>query len=277
MEVTFISAFIAGLLSFLSPCVLPVIPAYLSYISGVSITEIEKSRKPVNIKIFLSALYFVLGFTLVFTGLGASATFVGQLLHDYQDWVIRIGSGLVIFFGLHFSGLFLWKHFPKAYVGAGAIPVVLYLMKVINKEEFFNLLFAYAVVFILYLFKVHEFLYRQLKIEAKTELSYVGAFLMGVVFAFGWSPCIGPVLGSILFLASQQETASQGALLLFTYSLGMGIPFILSGLLFGLFLNFVKSFSKFFKYVEVAGGVLLISLGILLALDKLSLLADITF
>ncbi|GAB6066188.1 cytochrome c biogenesis protein CcdA [Aquifex pyrophilus] len=276
MEVTFISAFIAGLLSFLSPCVLPVIPAYLSYISGVSVAEIEKSQK-FNIKIFLSAVYFVLGFTLVFTGLGASATFIGQLLHDYQDWVIRVGSGLVIFFGLHFSGLFLWRNFLKAYLSAGFIPVALYLLNFINMEELFNLLFAYAIVLILYFLKVHEYLYRQLKIEAKTELSYAGAFLMGVVFAFGWSPCIGPVLGSILFLASQQETASQGALLLFIYSLGLGIPFILAGLLFGLFLNFVKSFSRFFKYVEIAGGILLISLGILLALDKLSLLANITF
>jgi len=277
MEVSILSAFLGGLLSFLSPCILPIIPAYLSYISGVGLGELEAQKGRVNWKVFFSALYFVLGFTLVFTGLGASATFVGQLLHEYQDWIIRVGSGLVIFFGLHFAGAFLWKHFLKAYLSVGILIPLFYFLKLISWHEFFNLMFAYAVVLILYFIKAHEFLYRQLKIEAKAEVSYVGAFLMGVVFAFGWSPCIGPVLGSILFLASQQETVAKGALLLLVYSVGLGIPFLLAGLLFSLFLNFVKSFSKYFKYVEIAGGILLVSLGLLLALDKLSLIANITF
>ncbi|AAC06911.1 cytochrome c biogenesis protein CcdA [Aquifex aeolicus] len=277
MDVTVISAFLGGLLSFLSPCILPIIPAYLSYISGVGVSDVETQKGKVNWKVFFSALYFVLGFTLVFTGLGASATFVGQLLHDYQEWIIRVGSGLVIFFGLHFAGVFLWKHFLKVYIPIGILIPVLYFLKLLSWNEFFNLMFAYAVVLILYLVKAHEFLYRQLKIEAKAEISYLGAFLMGVVFAFGWSPCIGPVLGSILFLASQQETVAKGALLLFVYSIGLGIPFLLAGLLFSLFLNFVRSFSRYFKYVEIAGGVLLVSLGLLLALDKLSLIANITF
>jgi len=277
MEVSIISAFLGGLLSFLSPCVLPIIPAYLSYISGVGVSDVEAQRGKVNWKVFFSALYFVLGFTLVFTGLGASATFIGKLLHDYQEWIVRVGSGLVIFFGLHFAGAFLWKHFLKAFLALGVLIPVLYFLNILSRDELFNLLFAYAVVLLLYFLKAHEFLYRQLKIEAKAEISYVGAFLMGMVFAFGWSPCIGPVLGSILFLASQQETVAKGAMLLFVYSVGLGIPFLLSGLLFSLFLNFVKSFSKYFKYVEIVGGVLLITLGLLLALDKLSLIANITF
>jgi len=277
MEVTFLGAFLAGLLSFLSPCILPIIPAYLSYISGVGLGELESEKKRINWKVFFSALYFVLGFSIVFTGLGVSATFIGRILQEYQEWIIRIGSGLVIFFGLHFSGLFLWKHFLKVYIAIGSIIPILYSLNLVRDEGLFNLAFAYTVVLILYLFKVHEFLYRQLKVEAKAELSYVGAFIMGVVFAFGWSPCIGPVLGSILFLASQQETVAKGAVLLLTYSAGLGIPFLLAGLLFSLFLNFVKAFSKYFKYVEIIGGILLISLGILLVLDKLSLLANITF
>ena len=277
MEITFLGAFFAGILSFLSPCVLPIIPAYLSYISGVSIGELERERKLFNVKVFFSALFFVIGFSIVFVGMGASASFIGRLLQEYQDWVIRIGSGLVIFFGLHFANLFLWRHFLIAYLLTGVLIPLLYFAKIINLNEAVNLGIAYSVVLLLYALKAHEYLYRQLRLEAKAEASYVGAFLIGVVFAFGWSPCIGPVLGAILLLASQQETVLKGALLLAVYSAGLGIPFLISGLLFNAFLNFVKGFSKFFKYVEIFGGVLLIVLGILLALEKLSLLANITF
>ncbi len=277
MEVTFLGAFLAGILSFLSPCVLPIVPAYLSYISGVGVSELQGEKRLVNPKVFFSSLFFVIGFSLVFVTMGASASFIGTLLQEYQDWVRMVGSGLVVFFGLHFAGLFLWKHFPKLLAAVGVLIPLLYFFKLVHKDELLGLVVAYVIVLILYLLKVHEFLYRQLKIEAKAQISYFGAFLMGLVFAFGWSPCIGPVLGSILLLASQQETVGQGAMLLLVYSIGMGIPFLLAGLLFSAFLNFVKGFSRFFKYVEVVGGVLLITLGLLLALDKLSLLANITF
>ena len=277
MEVTFLGAFLAGILSFLSPCVLPIVPAYLSYISGVGVSELQGEKRLVNPKVFFSSLFFVIGFSLVFVTMGASASFIGTLLQEYQDWVRMVGSGLVVFFGLHFAGLFLWKHFPKLLAAVGVLIPLLYFFKLVHKDELLGLVVAYVIVLILYLLKVHEFLYRQLKIEAKAQVSYFGAFLMGLVFAFGWSPCIGPVLGSILLLASQQETVGQGAMLLLVYSIGMGIPFLLAGLLFSAFLNFVKGFSRFFKYVEVVGGVLLITLGLLLALDKLSLLANITF
>lgn len=277
MEVTFLGAFLAGILSFLSPCVLPIVPAYLSYISGVGVSELQGEKRLVNPKVFFSSLFFVIGFSLVFVTMGASASFIGTLLQEYQDWVRMVGSGLVVFFGLHFAGLFLWKHFPKLLAAVGVLIPLLYFFKLVHKDELLGLAVTYVIVLILYLLKVHEFLYRQLKIEAKAQVSYFGAFLMGLVFAFGWSPCIGPVLGSILLLASQQETVGQGAMLLLVYSIGMGIPFLLAGLLFSAFLNFVKGFSRFFKYVEVVGGVLLITLGLLLALDKLSLLANITF
>ncbi|WP_461829381.1 cytochrome c biogenesis protein CcdA [Aquifex sp.] len=277
MEVTLLGAFLAGLLSFLSPCVLPIVPAYLSYISGVSTAELEREQRLINLKVFFSSLFFVVGFSIVFVALGASATFIGNLLQEYQDWIRIVGSGLVIFFGLHFAGVFFWKHFPKALGASGVLIPLLYFTKLINRDEALGLLVAYGIVVFLYLIKAHEFLYRQLKIEAKAEVSYLGALLMGVVFAFGWSPCIGPVLGSILMLASQQETVGQGALLLLVYSVGLGLPFLIAGLLFSAFLNFVRSFSRFFKYVEIVGGVLLVALGLLLALDKLSLIANITF
>lgn len=274
-EVTFFGALIAGILAFLSPCVLPIIPAYLSYISGVGVEEVQKESKVFNTKVFLSALFFVIGFSIVFTMLGAGASFIGQFLRAYQTEIAKIGGGLVIFFGLHFAGAFLRPNFLKELIGVQAFLTALYLFNVMGRDTFFNLTGALAIVLTLYLFGVHEYLYRQLKTEAKARASYIGAFLIGVVFAFGWTPCIGPILGSILFLASQQETVREGALMLFLFSIGLGIPFLIAGLLFSLFLSFVRKFGRFFGIVEFVGGVLLITLGVLLVLDKLSWFASL--
>ncbi len=274
-EVTFLGAFVAGLLAFLSPCVLPIIPAYLSYISGVGIEDVQRERKLVSPKIFVATLFFVLGFSIVFTFLGAGASMVGQLLKSYQTEIAKVGGGLVIFFGLHFAGAFLRPNFLKELIGVQAFLVALYLFNIVDKNGFLNLTGALAVVLALYLFGVHEYLYRQLKKEAKAKVSYIGAFIIGVVFAFGWTPCIGPILGSILFLASQQETVREGALMLMLFSFGMGIPFLVAGLLFSVFLNFVKKFGRFFGIIEIVGGVLLISLGVMLVLDKLSWFASL--
>ncbi len=274
-EVTFLGALVAGLLAFLSPCVLPIIPAYLSYISGVGVEEVQRENRVFNLRIFLSALFFVIGFSVVFTSLGAGASFIGQFLREYQTQIAKVGGGLVIFFGLHFAGAFLRPNFLKELVGVESILVALYLFGIVSKESFTALTGALAIVLALYLLGLHQQLYRQLKKEAKAQASYLGAFLIGVIFAFGWTPCIGPVLGSILFLASQQETVREGAVMLFLFSLGMGIPFLIAGLLFSLFLNFVRRFGRFFGVIEFIGGVLLVSLGILLVLDKLSWFASL--
>ncbi len=274
-EVTFLGALVAGLLAFLSPCVLPIIPAYLSYISGVGVEEVQRENRVFNLRIFLSALFFVIGFSVVFTSLGAGASFIGQFLREYQTQIAKVGGGLVIFFGLHFAGAFLRPNFLKELVGVESILVALYLFGIVSKESFTALTGALAIVLALYLLGLHQQLYRQLKKEAKAQASYLGAFLIGVIFAFGWTPCIGPVLGSILFLASQQETVREGAVMLFLFSLGMGIPFLIAGLLFPLFLNFVRRFGRFFGVIEFIGGVLLVSLGILLVLDKLSWFASL--
>ncbi len=275
LEVSFISAFIAGILAFLSPCVLPIIPAYLSYISGVGVEEVQRESGVFNTRIFLSALFFVIGFSIIFTLLGAGASLIGQFLRTYQTEIAKLGGGLVIFFGLHFAGAFLRPNFLKELLGVQALLTSLFLLGIVGKETFFNLTGGLAVVLSLYLFGVHEYLYRQLKTETKSRASYFGAFLIGVVFAFGWTPCIGPILGSILFLASQQETVREGAVMLFLFSIGLGIPFLIAGLLFSLFLNFVKKFSRFFGVVELVGGILLITLGVLLILDKLSWFASL--
>lgn len=274
-EITFPGAFLAGTLAFLSPCVLPIIPAYLSYISGVGVEEVQRESKVFNTKVFFSALFFVIGFSIVFTLLGAGASFIGQFLRAYQVEIAKIGGGLVIFFGLHFAGALLRPNFLKELVGVQAFLTALYLFGILSKEAFFGLTGAVGTVLALYLFGLHNQLYRQLKKEVKARASYIGAFAIGVVFAFGWTPCIGPVLGSILFLASQQETVGEGAAMLLLFSFGMGIPFLVAGALFSLFLGFVKGFGKFFRAVEFIGGLLLVSLGVLLVLDKLGWFATL--
>lgn len=262
-------AFSAGVLSFLSPCVLPIIPGYISYISGVGAQEVREG-KTFSKKAFLASFLFVVGFSVVFTLMGATATGIGALLKDYQQYIAKLGGGLIVFFGLHFAGVMLREDFLKKLFGVFAFLVSLFLFGVISQRLLFDLLGIVLVVAFLYLFGLHEVLYRQLRKELKGSTSGLGAMLMGMLFAFGWSPCIGPVLGSILLYASQQETALQGAMLLFAYSMGMGIPFLIAGGLLSAFLGFVKSFSKFFGLVEVVGGILLVFLGILLTTGKLA-------
>lgn len=267
-DISLIGAFLGGLLSFLSPCVLPIVPGYLSYLSGVGASQ--KETKGFNFPVFLSALLFVMGFSIAFTLMGAGATLLGQSFRDYQDLVVKVGGGVVVFFGLHFAGVFLRKNFLMELLGVAALFLSLYFLKVISQETLFTLLGIVGVVFFLYSFSLHEVLYRQMRVEVKGSTSFVGAFLMGLLFAFGWSPCIGPVLGTILLYASQQETALKGASLLFFYSLGLGIPFVVGGAFLSIFLEFIKKFSRFFHAVEVIGGLLLVLLGYLLASGKLA-------
>ncbi|MDW8095894.1 MAG: cytochrome c biogenesis protein CcdA [Aquificaceae bacterium] len=268
-EVSVFLAFTAGLLSFLSPCVLPIIPGYISYISGVGAQEV-KSGDAFSKKAFIASFLFVLGFSLVFTLMGATATGVGSLFREYQDHVAKVGGGLVVFFGLHFAGAFLRPNFLKELIGVASFLLALYMFQFLSQKLLFELMGILLIVAFLYLFGLHELLYRQMRREVRGSVSGFGAFLVGMLFAFGWSPCIGPVLGSILLYASQQETAVQGASLLFAYSMGLGIPFLLAGGLLSAFLGFVRSFGKFFGVVELVGGVLLVLLGIMLTTGKLA-------
>ena len=221
-----ISAFVGGIFSFISPCVLPLIPVYISYISGISLEELQEKGKlaPVIINSFI----FVLGFTVVFIFYGASATFIGQFLAKYKGVLAKIGGIIIILFGIHLTGIFRFK------------------------------------------FLDYE---KKLNVRSK-PLGYIGSFVMGFAFAFGWTPCIGPILAAILVLAAQKETLFQGILLLFVYSMGLGIPLILSGI----FINyFFKAFSKIrrhFRKIEIVAGILLIILGILVFFDIIQALSS---
>ena len=214
----FLVAFGAGLISFLSPCVLPLIPGYISYISGQSLQNILETQK---INLF-SLILFCLGFSTVFVILGASASFIGKALLQNSE-ILRIIAGvIIIIFSLQLIGLI-------------NIPY-LNLEKRFDAKESRNILFPY---------------------------------IIGLAFGFGWTPCIGPILGSILALASIEETLARAVLLLIFYSLGLAIPFVLSGYLIQKFLLFSKNFKKNINLISKIGGLILLMTGILIVTDQL--------
>lgn len=210
-------AFGSGLLSFFSPCVLPLIPAYICFITGLSIEELSISQEKRDIKpILAEAVLFILGFSAVFIILGASATFLGSYLLAKQKIFRIIGGAVVILFGLHLIGFF----------------------------------------------KIRP-LQHEKRIHFKTKpFHMLGSFLIGAAFGFGWTPCIGPLLGGILILAATRETLSEGVLLLSSYSLGLAVPFLLASLGIGWLLSLFTRIKKYFKLISVASGALLIIVGI---------------
>jgi len=227
-DVTYSVALLYGLLSFFSPCVLPLIPSYFCFITGLSLEELtEAPRAAIRRKIMLSTLSFVMGFSLVFIILGASASYVGGLLAEHKGIVRIVGGALIILFGLHLAGIL-------------RIPV-----------------FQYE---------------KRLHVRQK-PLHMMGTFLVGMAFGAGWTPCIGPILGSLLVLAQDKETVGQGVRLLCIYSLGLALPFIILSAGINYLLVFTRNASKVLRYANPVAGVLLVLTGILLVTDKLRLLS----
>jgi cytochrome c-type biogenesis protein len=217
-------AFSAGLLSFLSPCVLPLIPSYVTFITGMSLDEMQRARRAT----LIHSLLFIAGFTLIFLALGATATVFGRVLLVYRDWISRIGGVLIIFFGLYLLGLF-------------------------------NI----------------GFLARERRVHvADKPMGYLGTVLVGIAFGAGWTPCIGPILGSILILTSSSAELGKGLLLLFTYSLGLAIPFLVASLALNHFLTAYSRARRHLVWVNRVSGVLLILVGLLLVTDYFTVLAS---
>jgi cytochrome c-type biogenesis protein len=216
-DVTYLAALIAGLLSFLSPCVLPLVPPYLVYLAGSSLERLERNEteRRVRRETTLAALLFVAGFSTVFVALGASATGIGALLHFYSHELAIIAGIAIIVMGLHFLGL---------------TPI--------------------------------GWLSRQIRLEVKKPVGLWGAYLMGLAFAFGWTPCIGPILAAILAIAASQATLEKGAALLATYSLGLGLPFIVAAFAVEPFAAFLSRFRTYLKHMERVMGSLLVLTGI---------------
>ena len=223
-EVSLMAAFLAGLLSFISPCVLPLVPGYISFISGISLEDIENKRQQNKNTIIISSLFFIIGFSLVFILLGATATLLGSFLLEKAFILKKVAGLIIIFFGIHMSGL--------------------YRIKFLDYEK-------------------------RIYTNTRPVNIIVGPFLMGLAFAFGWTPCIGPVLAAILVYAGTQDTVSQGILLLTLYSAGLGIPFLLTALAINKFYLFSNKIKKHFKVIEIVGGALLILIGGLILTDNL--------
>jgi cytochrome c-type biogenesis protein len=228
-KVSLLAAFGAGFVSFISPCVLPLVPGYISFVSGVSLESMREERgegvaaRRSTMKIVANSLLFILGFSVVFVALGASATFIGQFLVEKLSLFSKIAGVVVIVFGLHVMGVF-------------RIPFLQY-------EKRFH--------------------------ARSRPLGLMGSFLVGLAFAFGWTPCIGPILGAILAFASTKETVAEGVYLLSAYSLGLGLPFFATGLAMNSFLSLSKGIKAHFRTVEIVSGILLVLVGILILTNSL--------
>jgi len=230
LDIGFGAAFVAGLLSFISPCVLPIVPPYLAYLAGVSFTDLqsaEMERERAR-RIIFSAIAFVLGFSTVFVALGATASFIGQSIARYFDTLSIIAGIIILIMGLHFLGVFRIS-----------------------------------------------MLYREARVDVrKKPAGFFGAYIMGLAFAFGWTPCVGPVLAAILFIAGTEDTAMRGAGLLAVYSLGIGLPFIAAAVFASRFIGWANRFKRHMGKVEKAMGALLVVTGILFMTGQMSRIAQ---
>ncbi len=226
-HVSLFAAFSAGFLSFISPCVLPLVPSYVSYITGLSLEQLvdASERQRFRKAIILNSLLFVAGFSSVFIAFGASASFMGQVLYEYQDIIRKIGAVLIIVFGLYLLGLIKWN-------------------VVMTERRLFSF--------------------------SSRPVGYVGSFLIGMAFAAAWTPCVGPILGAILAYASTTESMQLGIMLLASYSLGLGLPFLLTAFSVDRFLNYFQKARLYLRGVSLASGVCLILVGVMIYVDSLA-------
>ncbi len=224
LEIGLFSSFIAGLLAFVSPCVLPLVPVYIGMMSSRAIYKNKNIRLSERLYLFINSLFFVLGFSIVFIALGSTATLIGRVLEDYSSIISRIGGVILIIFGLHYMGLFK--------------------IKFLNFEKRFNM-------------------------PGSIRSGFAGSFIFGIIFSFGWIPCVGLILSGILLLASKLDTLAGGILLLGVFSLGLGIPFILASIFISFFSKFLKRLNRHLNLVSIISGVFIVLLGIVFITDSM--------
>lgn len=231
-NVSLIAAFVAGVLSFISPCVLPLVPGYLSFVSGVTLDEMRGGRSDIGgssrRQVFIASAAFVIGFSLVFIGLGASASVIGQFLMERLSVLGKIAGVFIVLFGLHMMGV----------------------LRI-------------------------DWLYKEKRVQTRRKpTGPIGALLVGVAFAFGWTPCIGPILAAILTVAAAQETIGQGVQLLAVYSAGLGIPFLVTSLAINQFFVAMGRIRRYYHAIEIASGALLVVVGVLIFTNRFTIIAQ---
>lgn len=226
MQLGIVPAFIAGLLAFISPCILPLIPVYIGIMSGRAVNAGSTTKIPQKLYLLINSLLFVIGFSTVFIALGSTATAAGRALGEYSGIITRIGGCILIVFGLHYAGLFR--------------------IRFLNFEKRFSM-------------------------PDSIRSGYAGSFIFGIIFSFGWIPCVGMILSGVLLLASQLDTLLQGMVLLAVFSAGLGIPFILVSVFLSFFSGFLKKLNRHLNIVSVISGVFIIILGIIFITDSMAL------
>jgi len=281
-DVSLAGAFLAGLISFLSPCVLPLVPGYISMLSGIGVEQLRQGQQPKG-GLFASALSFVLGFSVVFISFGASASAVGGFLSQNRSLLAPLAGALILLFGLHLLGGLI-KMNVRAGIILGCILVALGIASLVHHGPLFAGLGA-SHFFSLSLIgffgpQLARWLNRDVHLRnADTKKpGILSGFLLGFAFAFGWTPCIGPILATVLALAAASETVARGVLLLAVYSAGLAVPFLLTALGLGQFLRFYQNFRKHLHAVELFSGALLLFVGGLVFFNKLTWLSgQLTF
>ncbi len=223
-EISILSSFAAGILSFISPCILPLVPVYLGIMSRNAISKGEKIKLSDKAYTILNSILFFLGFSIIFILLGSTATFIGQLLKNYLSIFNRIGGIILIIFGIHYTGIF--------------------------KIRFLNF-------------------EKRIKMPETLKTGYLWSFLFGIIFSFGWVPCVGMILSGILLLASNMETFYQGIILLIVFSLGLGLPFIVSSIFISFFVKILKRVNKYLNIISIISGIFLIALGLIFVTNSM--------
>jgi cytochrome c-type biogenesis protein len=275
-DVSLVLAFAAGLLSFFSPCVLPLVPGYVSMLSGIGMEQLRNGEAKAS-GLFSSALAFVAGFSAVFISFGASASAVGSFLRQNRAVLAPVAGALIILFGLHLVGALIKLNLRAGIVG-GVILVALGVAALLRHAPLFAGLGA-SHFFSLSLIgffgpSMARWLNRDAHLRSSaTQPGIWSGFLLGFAFAFGWTPCIGPVLATVLALAATSDTVARGVLLLAVYSAGLAIPFLLTALGIGKFMVFYKNFRKYLHAVEIFSGALLLFVGGLVFVNKLTWLS----
>jgi len=276
-DVSLAAAFLAGLVSFLSPCVLPLVPGYISMLSGIGMEQLRQGQQPRG-GLFASALSFVLGFSVVFIAFGASASAVGSFLQQNRYTLAPIAGALIILFGLHLVGALIKLNLRSGIV-LGGVLLALGIAALVHHAPLFAGLAAvhFFSLSIIGFFgpTLARWLNRDVHLRnTGTQPGIWSGFFLGFAFAFGWTPCIGPILTTVLALAANSDTIARGVLLLAVYSAGLAIPFLLAALGIVQFLRFYQRFRKYLHAVELGSGILLLFVGGLVFLNKLTWLVQ---